>query len=209
MRRQKPQPSQPAFYYTYKSKSKEETNTIVFLKGSYENQKTFIGDKSGWSGTFKSFESYTVKNNGNGKTIFVGKGILNVNPDWGFAAQIGEKIYGNENVNISEGVTEVNFLKNFAINNIAKDKINKKITMNYTANNYFENLVPTLYAAVYEKLSDGTIKLLNVSLGECTGENVLNVRLPDNISTSDVYVIKAMFMDKTLKPLTYIYETIY
>ena len=191
------------------SKSKEETNTIVFLKDSYENQKTFIGDKSGWSGTFKSFESYTVKSNGNGKTTFAGKGILNVNPDWGFAAQVGEKIYGNEDVNISEGVTEVNFLKNFVVDSIAKDKINKKITLNYTANNYFRNLVPKLYAAVYEKLSDGTIKLLNVSIGECIGENVLSIRLPDNISTSDVYVMKAMFMDKTLKPLTYIYETIY
>ena len=100
-------------------------------------------------------------------------------------------------------------MKNFVVDSIAKDKINKKITLNYTANNYFRNLVPKLYAAVYEKLSDGTIKLLNVSIGECIGENVLSIRLPDNISTSDVYVMKAMFMDKTLKPLTYIYETIY
>ena len=191
------------------SRNSNETNSLVFLDNCYESKKSVIGDKSGWSSTFKSFETYTVKSGEGGTAGFVGKGILEVKPDCGMAASINGKTYENEKVNISEGVTEVKFIKNFTIDSVTKDKENGRITVCYTFNNCFAKQNPMLYSAFYKKLSDGKLELLNVKTGTGPGENILTVEIKDNITEDETYIIKEFFLDEKLTPLTYVYEKVY
>ena len=191
------------------SRNSNETNSLVFLDNCYESKKSVIGDKSGWSSTFKSFETYTVKSGEGGAAGFVGKGVLEVKPDCGMAASINGKTYENEKVNISEGVTEVKFIKNFTIDSVTKDKKNGRITVCYTFNNCFAKPNPMLYSAFYKKLPDGKLELLNVKTGAGPGENILTVEIKDNIVENETYIIKEFFLDEKLTPLTYVYEKVY
>ena len=92
------------------SKNAEEVNTIIFLNDSYDSKKSLIGDKSGWSDTFKSFETYTIKAGKGGSADTIGSGVISLKPDAGMAAQIGGKTYGSESINVSTGTTEVKFV---------------------------------------------------------------------------------------------------
>lgn len=93
------------------SKNAEEVNTIIFLNDSYDSKKSLIGDKSGWSGTFKSFETYTIKAGKGGSVDTIGNGVIFLKPDVGMAAQVGGKTYGAENINVSTGTTDVKFVE--------------------------------------------------------------------------------------------------
>lgn len=189
------------------SKNAEEVNTLVFLNGSYDSNKSLIGDKSGWSSTFKSLESYTVNVGNGGIAGFAGKGKLNLKPNAGMAGKIGGKIYGAEIVGIPEGVTTVEFVKNFAVNSVTRDKTSGKIFVDYTANNYFNALNPRVYTAIYEKLSDGSLKMLNIQMCKIGDKLVLDA--PDKIDNDICYVIKIMFISENLTPMIGVYETVY
>ena len=123
------------------------------------------------------------------------------------AGKIGGKIYGAEIVGIPEGVTTVEFVKNFAVNSVTRDKTNGKIFVDYTANNYFNALNSRVYAAIYEKLFDGTLKMLNVQI--CNSGNELVLDAPDKIDNDICYVIKIMFISENLTPMIGVYETVY
>lgn len=72
-------------------KNAEEVNTIIFINDSYNNKKSLIGDNSGWSDVFKSFETYMIKAGKGGSVDTVDSGVVSLKPDTGMAAQIGGK----------------------------------------------------------------------------------------------------------------------
>lgn len=110
-------------YNACSSASNKETYPDVVASGNVEraakvseesgfgSKKSLIGDKSGWSGTFKSFETYTIKAGKGGSVDTIGNGVIFLKLDVGMAAQVGGKTYGAENINVSTGTTDVKFVE--------------------------------------------------------------------------------------------------
>ena len=191
------------------SKNAEEVNTIIFLNDSYDVKKSIIGDKSGWSYLFKSFETYTIKAGTGGSVDTIGGGIISVKPDTGMTAQVDGKYYGAESINISQGTTDVKFVKNFTVNKVTRDKANKKITIDYTENNYLNNGEVTTYAAIYKKESDAALRLLKVCADKKKGSGEFVLEPSEDIASDDICLIKIMFINENLQPLKSVYETVY
>lgn len=191
------------------SKNAQEVNTLIFLNDSYNGKKSLIGDKSGYGSTFKSFETYTVKAGKGGSVDTVSRGVIALNPDIGMVAQVGEKIYGVENTNISAGTTEVKFVKDFIINNVTADKTNKTVSVEYIAENYENEPEPKLFVAVYEKFSDNSNQLVKVNISEFTNGTTASFNLGDDLEAGKTYIIKAMMFNKNQRPLTNYYEIKY
>lgn len=191
------------------SKNAEEVNTIIFLNDSYDVKKSLIGDKSGWSYLFKSFETYTIKAGKGGSVDTIGSEVISLKPDAGMAAQIGGKYYGTESINISSGTTEVKFVKNFTVNKVTGDKVNKKFTIDYTANNYLNNGEVTTYATIYKKESDAALRLLKVCADKKKGSGEFVLESSEDIAPDDLCLIKVMFINESLQPLKSVYETVY
>ena len=82
-------------------------NAYLYLLGGEVTRRVF----SGWSGTFKSFETYTIKAGKGGSVDTIGNGVIFLKPDVGMAAQVGGKTYGAENINVSTGTTDVKFVE--------------------------------------------------------------------------------------------------
>lgn len=190
------------------SKNAEEVNTIIFLNDSYDGKKSLIGDKSGWSSLFKSFETYTIKAGTGGSVDTIGGGIISVKPDTGMTAQVDGKYYEAESINISQGTTDVKFVKNFTVNKVTRDKVNKKITIDYTANNYLNNGEVTTYAAIYKKESDAALRLLRVCADKKKGSGEFVLEPSEDITSDDICLIKIMFINENLQPLKSVYETV-
>lgn len=190
------------------SKNAEEVNTIIFLNDSYDVKRSLIGDKSGWSYLFKSFETYTIKAGTGGSVDTIGGGIISVKPDTGMTAQVDGKYYEAESINISQGTTDVKFVKNFTVNKVTRDKANKKITIDYTANNYLNNGEVTTYAAIYKKESDAALRLLKVCADKKKGSGEFVLEPSEDIASDDICLIKIMFINENLQPLKSVYETV-
>lgn len=94
-----------------KNSHDDEINTLIFLDGCYSAQSGKIGDKSGWSSTFKSFEDYTVKASAGGAVYGINEaGKVVVSPDKGYYATAGSAKYVNEaEVTLSTGTNTVTF----------------------------------------------------------------------------------------------------
>ena len=191
------------------SKNAEEVNTLIFLNDSYNSKKSLVGDISGWSDVFKSFETYTIKVSKGGSVDAAGNGVISLKPDMGMAAQIGGKTYGAENVNVSSGTTEVKFVKDFSISSVTADKTNNTASVDYTATNYESEPEPKLFVAVYEKQSDNSKLLVKVNASECTNGTTAAVNLGDDLEAGKTYIIKAMMFNKNQQPLTNYYEINY
>ena len=191
------------------SKNAEEVNTLIFLNDSYNSKKSLVGDISGWSDVFKSFETYTIKASKGGSVDTAGNGVISLKPDTGMAAQIGGKTYGAENVNVSSGTTEVKFVKDFSISSVTADKTNNTASVDYTATNYESEPEPKLFVAVYEKQSDNSRLLVKVNASECTNGTTAAVNLGDDLEAGKTYIIKAMMFNKNHQPLTNYYEINY
>ena len=191
------------------SKNAEEVNTLIFLNDSYNSKKSLVGDISGWSDVFKSFETYTIKVSKGGSVDTAGNGVISLKPDMGMAAQIGGKTYGAENVNVSSGTTEVKFVKDFSISSVTADKTNNTASVDYTATNYESEPEPKLFVAVYEKQSDNSKLLVKVNASECTNGTTAAVNLGDDLEAGKTYIIKAMMFNKNQQPLTNYYEINY
>lgn len=196
-------------------KNAEEVNTIIFINDSYNNKKSLIGDNSGWSDVFKSFETYTIKAGKGGSVDTVGSGVVSLKPDTGMAAQVGGKTYGTENINVSAGTTDVKFVKDsstkkdFSIDKVTADKTNKTVSVDYTAANYGSESEPKLFVAIYEKQSDNSRLLVKVNASDCTSGTTAAVNLGNDLETGKTYIIKAMMFNKNQQPLTNYYEINY
>lgn len=188
------------------AKRADEVNTLIFLNGSYSGCRTLIGDTSGWSDVFGSFETYTVKASGSGAVDSVGAGKISVYSDNGTDVYADGKICTSEIISISPGVTTVEFVKDFCINSIVLDETNNKISVDYAAENSKNEPEPKLYVAVYEKLNGDSKSLAKAFVTECRNKAVSVFDIGGVLDGDKSYIIKAMIFNEEQKPLTSYYE---
>lgn len=183
-----------------KAAHSDEINTLIYLNDSYEDYKNEIGDVSGWSGTFKSFQTYTVKAGTGGKILGTNNaGVIFAVPDQYKHALIGEVGYVNETAAINEGTTTVSFKGNtldVPSKTVGSDSISG--TAEYSV--YSKN-GPYVVIAVY----DSTGRLISIDRTNATAEGNYTFNLgllPD----AGKYTLKAFMWDNDLMPMTYKYE---
>ena len=191
------------------SGSSEEINTLIFLNGSYEGKKSLIGDISGWSGTFKSFQKYTVKAGNGGTLNSCGAGKIELKPDSGMVACVGGKYYGNEVADISAGITDVSFTNEFNISAVKGNRSTHSVDVDYTAVNRSDEPSPTLYMAVYDKTQGGVPTLVKAGMAKCDDGSNLTFDLGNGLTPGRTYEIKVMMFNGAQKPLTNYYEITY
>ena len=193
-----------------------EHNTIIYLDNCYSTQSSKIGEKSyklivALSKWLKSFEDYTIKSGANGNTYSTTTpGIINIAPDTGYEAYIGNdttKIYNNENIAISTGTSEVNFReKDFYINSVTLDKKTENSVSGKAhifANNRAGEIYPHLIVAVYES---GTNTLISTDIQSASKSDNMTFNLNCKFEEGKTYFIKVMLWDKERKPLTMLYK---
>lgn len=106
-----------------------EKNTIIYMGDCISKFENQIGDKSGWGGTLKSFENYTVDVKSGGSVEPIGAGVIKIVPDEGNIAYVDNNILETETLNISEGKTVVvEFSKPKETLNISIDYENEELT---------------------------------------------------------------------------------
>lgn len=180
-------------------KNSGEYNTIIYLDGCYDSQKSTIGEKSlaGMLMGLKSSEKYTVNAAAGG--VVEGTttaGVIKVTPNKDNYALVGSTVYAKGNANISTGTASVTFPTNFAVNSISSTKDENGIvtsSVSITAVNVFGAKDPAVYCSLF----DGS-KLVDVNIFSAVTENkTITFATP----VSGDYHVKAVILDENLTPL--------
>lgn len=180
------------------SKNSNEKNTLVFLDGCYDSQKSVIAKDSSYLFflKFSSFEDYTIKASSGGvvdptKTA----GTVYVKPDNCNYGQIGSAYYINENAAVSTGATTVSFAKNFEVTSVSASVSGGATTgtVKYIAKNVKNKPSPKLYVGFYgdnDRLIGSKIYSASATETECPFECGVNA-----------VKVKAMLIDGNFTPL--------
>ncbi len=192
-----------------KSVNSNEKVTVIYLEDCYSDMNGEMGAKD-FQATIlglKNNVTYTVKATAGGKiTVPNIAGTLSLAPDVNHVAQIGNSVYGAENVSISSGTTSVTFAKNFAIDSVdatvTEDGLTADVAL--SATNLTNKTQPQILVAIYDAETKVMIDCKQVDT--TTSMTSQSFDFTCDLEAGKTYFVKAMLWSAEYAPLTTSYQ---
>lgn len=180
--------------------SAAEIGTMIFNDGTYDSAKSFINASD--LKTFYSFSynngcyDYLVTANSGGRIIPASKGTVNITPDRGYAAYIGNTEIPAGQYALTAKTTNITFKRVTGISGLEYSDSSAKAEYALIGSTAEE---PKIIIAVYD--SEGTLKAIE-SKAAVQGENGSSFEMNYVMEAGNQYTVRAFLWDcKTLKSL--------